>query len=131
MSNNKTFSVDDIKTQIDFMNESVGINKETRKELILLGESFKSVVDDPLKNDLWGHFGKMMKEQNEIYEGLIRTYPIESLIKIINKMYPNSIIESESMNDSTIVNIFISDENIRNGIIKLCKTYGWDIFIYK
>ena len=73
----------------------------------------------------------ILKEQNEIYEGLIRTYPIESLIKIINKMYPNSIIESESMNDSTIVNIFISDENIRNGIIKLCKTYGWDIFIYK
>jgi len=59
-------------------------NEKVRTKLFLSGEEFKNLVYDPLKNDIWGHFVKMMEEQNKIYQEFFKIRPLNSVDNIKN-----------------------------------------------
>ena len=59
-------------------------NEKVRTKLFLSGEEFKKLSYDPLKNDIWGHFGKMMEEQNKIYQEFFKIQPLNSVDNIKN-----------------------------------------------
>ena len=107
------------------------INKKELTEIVTkitkqltFEENFKNTFGN---GNPWDKFNDLILEQEKLYEGLIKTYPIEDTVKKLNKEYPNNRIEIYS-NDKYLtkyISIEIDKEIDSNNLLNTMNTYGW------
>lgn len=101
--------------------------KLTKEELIkFLSNKSNKETKFGGEGNPWDKFGELITEQNKIYEGLIESYPIETVEKKINKEFPNleyKIFELDYKSKYLLV--WIDKGDNPNNLIKTMDTYGW------
>ena len=79
-----------------------------------------------VKNTSIGQFSILREQQDKIYEGLIKTYPIDSIERKIKRDFPElryEIVETAFKSKSLLV--YPINKTIADNIIHIMDTYGW------
>lgn len=84
----------------------------------------KSELEELFKKGIWDIFGEQIEEQKKLYEGLIKTYPINTTIKKIEKDYQNTLTKIDKNNSESIIVLTKNFKTIKN-IVKTMDMYGW------
>jgi len=96
-------------------------NKKKYMETILT----KQQINEIIGGGLWENFGKLIEEQNKLYEGLIKTYPVNSTIKKIKKEFVDSMTSVEKSNGTESILVYLKNNSETDRLVKTMSVYGW------
>ena len=82
MKNGNIITEQEIKELINLKTD-----EKARTKLFLSGEEFKKLVDDPLKNNIWEYFGKMMEQQNALCREFFEKQPSNNFTNVSESIY--------------------------------------------